>query len=727
MNKYDPIARELILIGGGHSHVLVLKMLGMHPIPGLKVTLISPDVLTPYSGMLPGVVAGHYQSEEIHIDLIPLCRFANVRFIQSKVHNIDIANNTLQCKNWPDIEFDVLSIDIGITPAIESVPGARAQVLPVKPIGQFLERWTHFLAKAKKGETKDVGIVGAGAGGVELAFAINYRLQKELDATLAVHLFTADDSVLEGYSEKVRRQVTKTLSDVGIRVHSKCRIVEVENRKLTSDSAEEFTLDEIFWVTGAASQSWLEQTTLPLNESGFIQIRETLQVDGCDHIFAAGDIANMFNNPRPKAGVYAVRQGPVLYKNIKRFLLGKSLLTFTPQTEFLSLISLGSKSAIASKYGLSLEGKVIWQLKNWIDIKFMNRFSTLPKMKSENKTGLLMEFDDQMQCGGCGSKVSADILSDVLGELDIAIDQMDDAAIFKVPEDKLVLHSVDKFTGFIDDYYTFAKIAAHHALSDIYAMGGEGATVLAIVTLPRGKPPILKAMLKQLLSGAKSVFDDEGVSIVGGHTNEGAELSLGFSVNGIVSPEHLARKSGLVTGDALILTKALGTGVIFAADMQYKAKGNWVTKALCSMSQSNRKAASIFRNRGVKSCTDITGFGLAGHLSEMLRASGKGALIDLDNIPILDGALTVIHELEITSTLHESNRLAVTPLVESPELDHQNLPLLFDPQTSGGLLVSLPESEKDAVLAELIAAGYHSASCIGTVIDDERISFLANS
>ena len=150
MNKYDPIARELILIGGGHSHVLVLKMLGMHPIPGLKVTLISPDVLTPYSGMLPGLVAGHYQADEIHIDLIPLCRFANARFIQSKAHNIDTVNNTVQCKNWPDLEFDVLSIDIGITPSLDTVPGARDEVLPVKPIGRFLEKWTHFFNESKK-------------------------------------------------------------------------------------------------------------------------------------------------------------------------------------------------------------------------------------------------------------------------------------------------------------------------------------------------------------------------------------------------------------------------------------------------------------------------------------------------------------------------------------------------------------------------------------------------
>ncbi|MFT7688186.1 MAG: selenide,water dikinase, partial [Candidatus Azotimanducaceae bacterium] len=310
MKNFDPIARELVLIGGGHSHVLVLKMLGMNPIPGLKVTLISPDVLTPYSGMLPGVVAGHYQAEEIHIDLSPLCRFANVRFIQSKVIGIDTDNNTLLCKNWPDIEFDVLSIDIGISPSLDNIEGASSEGLPVKPIGQFLTRWTRFLDKAKKEGVDNIGVVGAGAGGVELALAINHRLQKYLDIPPTVHLFTADDKVLSNYSERVRHTVLKSLTAAGIKLQANCRVQEVRGNKLSTSSGEEFILDEIFWVTAAASQNWLQKTDLPLNEKGFIQISETLQVQGFDHIFASGDIANMVESPRPKAGVYAVRQGP---------------------------------------------------------------------------------------------------------------------------------------------------------------------------------------------------------------------------------------------------------------------------------------------------------------------------------------------------------------------------------------------------------------------------------
>ncbi|MBL4681976.1 MAG: selenide, water dikinase SelD [Pseudomonadales bacterium] len=717
-----PIAKELVLVGGGHSHVITLKMLAMNPIPGLKVTLISPDILTPYSGMLPGVVAGHYQAEDIHIDLIPLCRFANVRFIQSRVHDIDALNQLVSCENWPDIQYDVLSIDVGITPSLESVPGATEHVLPVKPIGQFLQQWDRYLSRVK--DTDIIGVVGAGAGGVELALAVNHRVQQlySSSSSAKVHLFTADDHILKTYPTNIQNKISALVKDAGITIHVDCRIQAVKSNLLISESGDQFKLDEIFWVTAAASQSWLGDTTLPVDDNGFLRVRETLQVEQYDNIFAAGDVAHVISHPRPKAGVYAVRQGPILYKNIKRLLLDKTLIAFTPQKTFLSLLSIGRKYAVASKYGLSVSGKSVWLWKNWIDTKFMNRFTQLPKMKVKRQSGLLSEFNEQMRCGGCGSKVSADILSEVLSELDLSQGQLDDAAIFSVPTGKLMLHTVDSFKSFIDDPFIFAQIAAHHALSDIYAMGGEGATALVTITVPYGKPRFVKGILKQLLLGAKKIFDSEGLALVGGHTSEGLELSIGFAVNGLVSESELIQKSKLKVGDALVLTKALGTGVLFAADMQFKAKGEWIAAAIASMTLSNKRAAQIIRDAGVVSGTDVTGFGLGGHLTEMLISSKKGATLNLDSLPIMKGASSLFHDQHIKSTLHDANQNALSPMIES---SHQSYPFLFDPQTSGGLLVGVSESKKDVLIAQLKAAGYPATACIGYVDEGTGIRLSA--
>jgi selenide,water dikinase len=718
-----PIAKELVLIGGGHSHVIVLRMLGMNPIPGLQVTLISPSVKTPYSGMLPGVVAGHYEEDDIHIDLVPLCRFAGVRFLQDKVSGMDLANNLIHCESRPDVRFDVVSIDIGITPDVKSVPGAYENVIPVKPIDEFLNRWRMFETNLSSEGQTNIGFVGAGAGGVELCLAVHHRLQQTgQQQNVKFHLFHDGDEILKEYSQGVQSRFHKVLSQRNIRVWSNFRVEKIEDRTIISVSGEKVVLNEIFWVTSAAPQSWLSHTGLELDEAGFISVDETLQSTSHENVFAVGDIANVVKHPRPKAGVYAVRQGPPLFENLCRIILGQATKPFTPQSEFLSLISTGDKSAVAHRNGRSIGGGWVWRWKNWIDQRFMKRFAGYPQMTVEKKIGLLANFDDQMHCGGCGSKVSAELLNEVLDELGIAessSEHRDDAALYRVPENKVMLHSVDSFRNFIDDPFVFAQIAVSHALSDIYAMGGKPVTALAIITVPFAKPAVTKALLTQLMAGAQKQLNFDDVQLVGGHTSEGAELSVGFSVNGIIDEARILKKSGMQAGDALILTKPLGTGAIFAADMQHKAKGQWVENALRVMQQSNGAGMSVLLENQASSCTDVTGFGLAGHLKEMMLASGNGVRLDLDKIPTLEGALQSM-DAGITSTLHEGNRSA---LPTQMNLDAQ-AEILFDPQTSGGLLASVPEQYAQPCIDALIEAGYAESAVIGRVT--EAIEFDIN-
>tara|TARA_R110002072_G_scaffold64_9_gene423 strand:+ start:13910 stop:16090 length:2181 start_codon:yes stop_codon:yes gene_type:complete len=711
-----PVVKDLVLVGGGHSHVLLLRMLGMKPIPGLRVTLVSPDILTPYSGMLPGVIAGHYTADDIHIDLVPLCRFAGAEFIQARVEDIDPYAQRIEIAGRPGLDYDTLSLDIGITPNLE-VPGAAEHVIPVKPIGDFLVRWRAFLAQMAEGEVNNLAVVGAGAGGVELTLAIHEHLKNLANPALSkplpqMHLIAASEVILPGYHPDVQVRIRQQLRERGINIHLGARVSGVSKTAVLNDFGGEILADAVFWVTSAASQSWLSRTGLELDESGFVLTKSTLQSTNFDSVFAVGDIAYNRDYPRPKAGVFAVRQGPVLYENIRRYLLGQKPKKFKPQSLFLSMISTGGRSAVAVRGRYRAEGSWVWKWKNWIDQRFMDQFRALPPMPAPTQKGLLKDLDEQMRCGGCGSKVSAGLLTEVLQNAGLSSASLDDAAIYEPPNGKVMLHTVDTFKAFPVDTFTFARIAAHHALSDIYAMGGQPVTALAIMTVPYGTPRKIRSTLEQLVAGSREVLEEEAVELVGGHTTEGAEMSLGFAVNGIATQSDLMTKQGLMPDQVLILTKPLGTGTLLAADMQYQARGEWIQSALACMDQSNRQAAEVFKEFGVQACTDVTGFGLAGHLLEMLRASRCSAVIQLDKLPVLEGALECLMDKKITSTLHEGNRAACPEVTHKP---HRRASLVFDPQTSGGLLAAVNAEDADQIVLALTKAGYVHARRIGRI------------
>ncbi|MCZ6814462.1 MAG: selenide, water dikinase SelD, partial [Alphaproteobacteria bacterium] len=434
-----------------------------------------------------------------------------------------------------------------------------------------------------------------------------------------------------------------------------------------------------------------------------------------------------------KAGVFAVRQGPPLTKNLRRVLVGRPARNFSPQRAFLVLISTGDKRAVAAKWGWSAEGRWVWKWKDWIDRRFMRKFNELPEMVVEEATSLDPGLADQatlkdisalaMRCGGCGAKVGATVLTRALADLEpianadvlVGLHAPDDAAVVQIPDGKVMVHTVDYFRAFIDDAYVFGQVAANHALSDIFAMGAEAQSALAIATVPYGLEAKVETAIREMMTGAMDILNEAGATLVGGHTSEGPELALGFSVNGLVDRETILRKGGMAAGEVLILTKALGTGTLFAADMQNKAKGRWIAGALKSMIQSNRAAARCLFDHGASACTDITGFGLLGHLVEMIKASGVDVEIDLDSLPILDGAQETVR-LGILSSLQPANvrlRRAIRNLSDAQK--HERYPLVFDPQTSGGLLASLPAARAESCLRALHDLGYAKAAMVGRV------------
>jgi len=287
--------------------------------------------------------------------------------------------------------------------------------------------------------------------------------------------------------------------------------------------------------------------------------------------------------------------------------------------------------------------------------------------------------------------------------------------VLAVPAGRHLVQTVDYFRAFLDDPYVFGRIAANHALGDVYAMGAAPQAALAIATVPYGLEVVVEDTLYELLSGALEVLGDAGASLVGGHSSEGKELAFGLSVNGLADAQALWRKSGMQPGERLLLTKGLGTGTLFAADMRHQAKGRWIQAAIASMVLPTRAAAQCLQRHGASACTDVTGFGLLGHLVEMTRASGVDAAIDLDALPLLAGALETIRAGVFSSLQPQNVRLRRAIRDLEAAADHPVYPLLFDPQTSGGLLASIPARAAEGCVEELKGLGYVQTAIIGEV------------
>jgi len=722
----EPIRQDIVLVGGGHSHVAVLKQFGMKPEPGVRLTLIARDLSTPYSGMVPGLIAQHYTSAECHIDLRPLAAFAGARLIHAPATGIDLSENVVHVAGRPPVRFDLLSLDSGSTPSTAGIAGAE-NALPVKPIDRFLASQAKLADEiAGKDEPFHIVVVGGGAGGVELTLSLDGQLRR--DATvlarnpddLSLTIVEASDKLLPTYNAAARRRLVHTLANRNIAVRTDTKLTQIGADSVTLSSGETLAADRTILVTNGGTPPWIAESGLALNDRGFVRIDDDLRSPSHANVFAAGDLASMDNYALPKSGVYAVRQGPYLAENLRRAALGQPLKAYRPQKQTLALITTGDHYAIAARGSLSVGGHWVWRWKDWIDRRWMRKYQELPDMAAQGSASGDGDVLEDMRCGGCGAKVPAPILRRALDRLPPQVkdglaqglDAPDDAAVLMPPPGKALVQTVDQFRAFIDDPYLFARIAANHCLGDVFAMGAEPHSALAAVMLPHDSADKIVEDLYQLLAGATETLAEAGAVLAGGHTGEGAEMAFGLTVNGYADPDALLRKAGLKPGDALILTKPLGTGVLFAADMRTKAHGEWIDAAFASMLRSSGPSVPTLRAYGASACTDVTGFGLLGHLIEMLQASNADAALALDTVPLLPGAAGLSVD-GIESTLKPDNESAVAAHHEP--VAHIAYPLLFDPQTAGGLLFGVPADRAQACLAELRQAAAPEAAIIGTV------------
>lgn len=372
--------KNLLLIGGGHSHVEVIRRFALQRDANVHITLVNPTRHTPYSGMLPGLIAGHYTFHQCHIDLPALARTAECRYVEAAINGLHADAKLAFCDNGETLEYDVASIDIGSTPATLGIAGASRRGLKVKPTDRFLIEWDAVLERAKQNNLSEgfrIVMAGGGAAGVEVLLAVQYRLINAGFRAGQYALLTDGDDLLPGHSEKTRALFHRVLQQRGVELHLRQRIVAVNRDRIVSASGQRHSADLLIWATGAAPAGWPKACGLAVDEAGFIRINDRLQLVDRPDLFASGDIASMDGYERPRSGVYAVRQGPPLAENLRRVLDGKPLVSYHPQALALALISTGDRYAVASRGRFFASGAWVWRWKDWIDRRFMKRYGVV--------------------------------------------------------------------------------------------------------------------------------------------------------------------------------------------------------------------------------------------------------------------------------------------------------------------------------------------------------------
>jgi selenide, water dikinase len=732
-------AADLVLVGGGHAHVQILRRFMLSPLRDVRLSVVLDRPVAVYSGMLPGCVSGDYAAFDLEIDVVPLARRAGARVLLARATGIDPERKRIALEGRPPIAYDVASLDVGSSVRGLTLPGVCENALATRPIGSFLAALEQRLtaARAAAGQAAlRVAVVGGGAAGVELALALRARLLREA-CSAEITLMADTARVLADQPERVANSVTRALALRGIALRCGSRVARVEPARVHFEAGDSAAADLVLWATGAAPHAWLAASPLPLDAQGFVRIRDTLQVVGHPDLFAVGDCADGADRPWVrKAGVYAVRQGPVLDANLRARVAGASLRAYRPQRDFLTLLNLGERQALGFKWGVALSGRGVWRAKDWIDRRFVQRFQVLaadgapaPAFPAPAAPG-----ENEMPCGGCAAKLGATALARALAQLPpappdatlrIGLGEADDAAAVTLPGGALLLASLDAFPAFCEDEWLVGRSAAVNAVSDVYAMGGEPRHALALVTLPRAAPHRAEQTLLQVLAGVRAAFDPLGVSLVGGHTTLGEALFVGLCVTGhLAAGAPLLRLRGAQPGQHLVLSKPLGTGVLLAAQMRGLARGRWLAAAFDSMLRPNGEAQRVARALGATACTDVSGFGLLGHLASMLRASGTGARLRLGALPALEGAAALLAR-GVRSSFHAQNACRPELVCGDASLARSTAAeLLFDPQTSGGLLFALPAEHSDEAVARLRARGDAGAAVVGEITPARRDAAL---
>ncbi|GAB2524435.1 selenide, water dikinase SelD [Microbulbifer agarilyticus] len=739
--------QDLVLIGGGHSHLVLLQQWAKQPLPGVRLTLVSPQVQSPYSPMVPGLIAGHYSHSDIHIDLPRLCRAAGARFIHACAHNIDPLENRVSLLGRPDLAFDFLSLAVGASPC-HDIPGSELAV-PVKPIGQFYRYWEQLKQQVqRKHQPLKLGVIGGGAGGCELAMAIASALEEPIySGRVELHLVQSGKKIPADFPLLARRLAARELSRLKVHAHTNWRVTEITSRGIYSDEGRFIALDKALLCTESSAPPWLAQSGLAIDQRGFVQVDDYLRSISHPHIFAAGDVAGI-NSPQPKSSQAAQQQGPALFHNVRAALQDTPLKAYRPRPRMLQRLSCGGQQAITAYRGLAAVSALFWHAKDRADRHFVDQVNHLPLSRFVRGSAACAQIVSEDNALGDGA-LGVDLFEQALAKLaqpepknaseENTIDSARSIALntatsaLELPDDKLLVQHAEQLCAPVQDPWLFGRLAAQHSLSHLFAAQAEPFSAQALVTLPtqlpNASPALASRDLQLILDGAARELNQYDCTLTGGQLLEGPVAQIGLTLNGSGDRASIAAQNGVCAGDCLILTKPLGNGALFAAQTQGKAHARWLQQALDTMLQSNLTAANIFVRNGVRSMTSVHRAGLLGQILEMLHwhpqpldeivkpaeVSTLGVSVLTDALPFLTGA-TYCAEHAVLSYLHQHNARSYKA-VQNPGFwqEKTHLPMLVDPQICGGLLGAVPAEHAEQCISALHAAGWRHAAVIGFV------------
>ena len=378
--------KRLVLVGGGHAHVEVLRRFGHRPVPDVDITLISPGRNAVYSAMLPGLVAGHYGWRACHIDLEVLSRFAGARFLRDIAVGIDLDRKVVRCADSIEVPYDVVSLDVGSAPDARSISQAGRVALPRKPVDRFLSAWDGVVQLAGERDLS-MAIIGADVGGIELCLAMQYRLaQRAPHRQARFTLLAVDDDILRGQNARVRGRLERILRERNVSVRARSLVASVGERELVLEDGDRVAADRAVWIAGQSAPRWLSDSGLRTDPAGFVLTDDCLRCVSYADVFAVGDAAATTGYTEPPSGVRAVRQGPPLAENLRLVLRDQPPRTVEHHAVALQLIGTGDNYAIASWGALSTEGAWVWRWKDSLDRRFIARYrvanQTRPMLRS---------------------------------------------------------------------------------------------------------------------------------------------------------------------------------------------------------------------------------------------------------------------------------------------------------------------------------------------------------
>lgn len=708
---------HIVLLGAGNSNLVILRSWLMAPIPGVSLTIVNPHGAAPYSGMVPGYIAGEYTKEQIEIDLVKLCARIGTNLILDSATFIDGKSKKIHFAARPSITFDYLSICIGshtgppdalIVDALPNSTIPAPRMWPLKPLGALLEC---IDGMALTDKPFHLVIVGGGAGGFELAVSLKHRVGSKPQFKISLiqrgEIGSEFGPVIRRYFKSALKQRNiDFLEHTTAYLHDDKTLIVNRLNNANPHKPIPMMCDGIVWATTAVSHRL--KTNLVTDTDGFFIVDSALVCRGAPDIYASGDCCS-FQPPLAKAGVYSVRQGEHLACELRRRLRGRPSTFYKPQRHFLLIFNLSDGTGILRYGNFGVRGKLCLAVKRWIDTRWMKSFQTVGKMARTMKS----------RCGGCGSKIGAHVLNQSIANLRpystpdviIGLNDCEDIAAIRQSPGKIQLLTTDYFRTFLTDNFLFGRIAVNHALSDIYAKGGIPRFALCTAVIPFNSRRA--EVLTEVMAGVNGQLAHEETSLVGGHSSEGAEMALGLTILGETRTETVWSKRNIQEGDAIILTKPIGIGILMAAHQQGLCSAMSYRGAVECMLRSNRAGALASMNFSVNACTDVTGFGLAGHLIEMCAQTELAIRLHASVVPLLPG-VAACAELGIRSSLYPENSQVKNQISGNPP------DWLFDPQTSGGLLLCVSRSSEVGLLTALVESGNLQSCSIGSVVRRAR-------